>query len=198
MMRPLQLALLATTAAAAAASGTADKWAYQNVPWPLPQHMTAGRQAVVLAPSMALFCDPAAGCDPATCTADGVLARAVRRYGPILSPAGAPPAGPAEVVLGKIEVCVADAKELLGPAMNESHALAVPSHAGGAIRVDAASQHGALRALESLAHLVSLTRPGRIVNAPVQVEDRPRWPVRGLMVNPAGRFMSTAFLKVSL
>ena len=32
------------------------------------------------------------------------------------------------------------------------------------------------------AHLVSLVRPGRVVNAPVQIIDAPRWATRGLMV----------------
>lgn len=50
------------------------------------------------------------------------------------------------------------------------------------ITIAAASQFGVLRAFESLAHLVSLARPGRIMNAPVAIDDAPRFGSRGLMV----------------
>ena len=107
---------------------------------------------------MTLSCSALAGCDPVACEAGGTLDRAVSRYGPILSPPGAPPPEPTEILLDKIEVCVINAKEALGPAMNESHALAVPGGGptgdGVAIRIDAASQHGTLRALESLARTI--------------------------------------------
>jgi hypothetical protein len=109
---------------------------------------------------MTLSCSAEAGCDPVACEAGGTLDRAVSRYGPILSPLGAPPPEPTEILLDKIEVCVINANEALGPAMNESHALAVPGGDTGptgdgvAIRIDAASQHGTLRALESLAHTI--------------------------------------------
>ena len=153
-LSPLALFLIPAVAAAAA-TATADKWVYPNVPWPLPQHMTAGKQTVVLASAMTLSC--AADCDMAACAANSTLASAVHRYVPILSPAGAPPPGSAEIIVSKIEICVIDAKELLGPAMNESHSLSVPgadASSSRVIRIDAASQHGTLRALESLAHTI--------------------------------------------
>jgi hexosaminidase len=112
-----------------------------------------------------------------------------------LSPRRAPPPLATERLVSSVVLCVGNAAEHLGPAMNESHTLSVPAVAHAPIHIGAVSQHGALRALESLAHLVSIHRPGRIVNAPVQIEDSPRWGTRGLMVNPAGRFMSAAFLK---
>jgi hypothetical protein len=170
---------------------------YPNVPWPMPRKMVAGNNSIVLAPELVLSCvADSGGCDKSACAVDSILYRAVARYGSILSPPRAPPPQPDEVVTAQqIHICVSNASELLGPKINESHTLSVPADAGGSIRIGAHSQHGALRALESLAHLVSLSRPGRIVNAPVEIEDSPRWPVRGLMVNPAGRFMSTAFLK---
>ena len=87
------------------------------------------------------------GCDPAACDANATLTRAVTRYTPILSPTRAPPPGSTEAVVGQITVCVTNAAEVLGPEMNETHALAVPAVSGQPIRIDAASQHGALRSI---------------------------------------------------
>jgi hypothetical protein len=42
---------------AVATTAASDKWVYPNVPWPLPQHMTAGKQAVVLASVRHVVCD---------------------------------------------------------------------------------------------------------------------------------------------
>ena len=55
--------------------------------------------------------------------------------------------------------------------------------------------YGALWALESLGHLVSLRSPGRVFGVPVELSDAPAYPVRGLMVNPAAQFMSIQFLE---
>ena len=192
----LLLSGVATQRGAAGRGYPSAHTSYPNVPWPLPDRMSAGNESVVVPPELVLHCPADGGCDPSACAANSTLNRAVARYSRIVSPARAPPPQAGEKVLAQtIHICVTHAAELLGPAMNESHTLSVPSEAGGSIRVGAQSQHGALRALESLAHLVSMSRPGRIVNAPVEIEDAPRWPVRGLMVNPAGRFMSIPFLK---
>lgn len=158
---------------------------YRNIPWPLPKKMSVGTDSVVLPTQPTLSCGSKAdGCDPAACTGNTTLSRAVARYAAILSPPGAPAPGPNEAALaGQIEVCVGNAAEPLGPEMNETHSLYVPGGGtaanGQQIRIEAFSQHGALRALESLAHLVSIVQPGRIVNAPVQINDSPRWGTRG-------------------
>eukprot|EP01043_Picozoa_sp_COSAG02_P055821 COSAG02_NODE_6534_length_3513_cov_1.982718_2_plen_251_part_00 len=195
---------------------------YPNTPWPLPQHMSTGDQTVVLASQITLQCDESAGCDTTACDANSTINKAVSRYEPIFSPHRAPAADAEDIVLDEIKVCVGDASEALGPEMNETHTLSVPGVSGKPVHISAASQHGVLRALESLAHLISISHPGRIVTAPVEIIDRPRWGTRGanafyiytillsrhaafveqirvagchpgLMVNPAGRFMSTAF-----
>ena len=152
---------------------------YPNTPWPLPQHMTTGRQTVVLSPKIMLSCDKSSGCDTVACDANSTISKAVSRYEPIFSPSRAPAADADEVVLDEIKVCVGDASEVLGPEMNETHVLSVPAVSGKPVRIDAASQHGVLRALESLAHLVSISHPGRIVSAPIEISDSPRWGTRG-------------------
>jgi hypothetical protein len=157
---------------------------YPNVPWPMPVHMTAGTTQVAIAPSLELTCSEGPRCDPMACE-PGIFSRAVSRYSRLLVPPNAPPPLAGEAVIHEIHVCVTDAVEPLGPAMVENHTLSVPALTGEPILITAPSQHGALRALESLAHLISIPRPGRIVNAPVDITDGPRWPVRGLMVNPA-------------
>ena len=193
------LSLRAATLSGTSGSATPYSHAsYANVPWPLPQKMSAGNATVVLvgtAQSL-LACGAAAdGCDPAACPeawprapcrAGSAVACALERYAPLFTRG---PSAEADETITKIEVCVANRAAPLGPAMNESYSLHVPA-SGGKIRIDAPTQHGVMRALESLAHLISLPKPARIVNAPVTIHDAPRWPVRGLMVNPAGRFMS--------
>jgi|EP01043_Picozoa_sp_COSAG02_P003134 hypothetical protein len=139
-----------------------------------------GEQTVVLAQRLTLSCDTAPGCDPAACDPNGTVNKAVTRYEPILSPARAPSPDNSETILDKIQVCVDDASEALGPEMNETHALSVPTVSGEPVQITAASQHGVLRALESLAHLVSISHPGRITTAPVEITDSPRWGTRGV------------------
>ena len=141
--------------------------------------MATGEQTVALAKTLSLSCDTSAGCDPAACAPNGTISKAVSRYEPILSPGRAPAPDSNEVVLDKIQVCVGDASETLGPEMNETHALSVPAVSGTPVHINAASQHGVLRALESLAHLVSISHPGRITSAPVEITDSPRWGTRG-------------------
>ena len=133
----------------------------------------------MLARRLALSCDTAPGCDPAACDPDGIISKAVTRYEPIFSPDRAPSPDDTETVLEKIQVCVGDGSEALGPEMNETHALSVPAVSGKPVQIDAASQHGVLRALESLAHLISISHPGRITTAPVEITDSPRWGTRG-------------------
>ena len=141
--------------------------------------MTTGEQMVVLARTLALSCDTAPRCDLAACDPNGTISSAITRYEAILSPARAPPPDNGETVLETIQVCVGDASETLGPEMNETHSLSVPAVSGKPVYINAASQHGVLRALESLAHLVSISRPGRITTAPVEITDSPRWGTRG-------------------
>ena len=152
---------------------------YPNIPWPLPQHMATGGQTVALAKSLSLSCDSSPGCDPTACAPNGTISKAVSRYAPILSPSRAPVPDTNETVLDKIQVCVGNASEMLGPEMNETHALSVPAVSGQPVHINAASQHGVLRGLESLAHLVSISHPGRITSAPVEITDSPRWGTRG-------------------
>jgi hexosaminidase len=83
----------------------------------------------------------------------------------------------------------------LGPKMDESYALDISAQHGSEISVVANTAHGVLRALESLLHLVSFTQPGRVLQAPVTVRDKPRFAVRGLMINPSGDWMPVSFLK---
>ena len=171
------------------------KIAYPNIPWPLPAYISTGNLSVTLSAHINLSCGAGVLCDATACASGSTMLRALKRYVSIFSPPRSPPPSTAEVIVKTIEVCIHKADEALGPDMNESYALKVPSKMGEAILISSESQFGALRALESLAHLLSISRPGRILNTPVQIRDSPRWSTRGLMVNPAGRYMSVEFLK---
>ena len=152
-----------------------------NRPWPLPASMTLSNLTVVVAPTFTLEC-----CELSRgwCAPNSMLARAVARARPRLSPGTAAPPQDGDAVLRSLVVCIRAAAPgpaavtLPGPEVDESYTLAVPGD-GGEVTIEAATVFGALHALQSLQHLVSFSAPGRIVNAPVQVRQRCRLsPVR--------------------
>jgi hypothetical protein len=108
--------------------------------------------------------------------------------------------------VSQVSVCVRHREGIVspvlpGPEVNESYTLSVPqlglsdATAKGTITITAETAFGVLWGFESLRQLVSFQYPGRIMNAPVAIDDEPKYPQRGLMVNPAIRFMSIPFLK---
>ena len=169
---------------------------YPNVPWPLPQDLIVGNKTVVFLPNTSLSCAKDTWCDQA-CTAPGLLTRGFERTHPRLSPPSARKPDKGEAVIDQVVVCVRQPFHefsLPGPDTNESYILRVPSLSGSAVQIDAETVFGALWGLESLSQLVSFISPGRVVNAPVAITDAPRFPVRGLMVDPAINFMPINFL----
>jgi hypothetical protein len=106
----------------------------------------------------------------------------------------APEPGPG--VLASVSVCVASASEALGPATDESYSLFAPSNGTGTLR--AATVFGMLHGMETLAQLLDVfgvAPTARVISsAPVLVDDAPRFPYRGLLVDSARHFLPVAQL----
>ena len=79
--------------------------------------------------------------------------------------------------------------------MDESYTLHVPSQHDAPIILAANSSFGVLRAFETLLQVTSFIRPARVRQAPITITDKPRFPVRGLMINAAGDWMPLPFIK---
>ena len=178
---------------------------YPNVPWPLAKSIDVGNGTVAISPAIQLVCDTGSECDPAACGSATIVGRAFARIKTRqLAPRFALAPNPTEEgVLTQLTVCVLQHEEdhaeqlFPGPSTNESYTVHVPLVGVGerdTIGVRAETVFGVLWAFESLGHLASFQHPGRVTNAPVAIEDEPQYPVRGLMINPAGRFMDVPFL----
>ena len=105
----------------------------------------------------------------------------------LLRAAPEPPPG----TLTGVHVCLLTDSEALGPATDESYALAAPNDGQGSIT--AASAFGALHAMESLVQLLDLYGVAagvrRISYAPVLVADAPRFAYRGLLIDSSRHFL---------
>ena len=150
--------------------------------WPLPQAITYGDTAAVLVANASFF-----GTAPTA-----LLGRAFERYAKLLpqcddatvaSSSGAGAGGAGSVSSFELRV---DQPRASGPAefMDESYDLVVPSR--GVVAAHAATQWGALRALETFAQLVAADCS--LQDTPVHVADAPRFTHRGVMLDLARRF----------
>lgn len=147
--------------------------------WPLPQMLTTGdASAELVANASSSFF----GAAPTA-----LLARAFGRYAKLLPRCGSlPGAG----VVSRFELQVGD-PEAPGPAefMDESYELDVPTH--GVVLARAATQWGALRALETFSQIaVNCSLEG----LPVRVVDAPRFTHRGIMLDLARVWWPSAVL----
>ena len=145
--------------------------------WPLPKSITPGKNAAVLAPGAAnnasFF-----GTAPTA-----LLARAFDRYAKLLPKCDGGGGGLVGAV-SSFELRV-DEPETPGPAefMDESYELLVPSH--GAVHAHAATQWGALRALETFSQIAANCT---LQDTPMRVVDTPRFTHRGVLLDLARRF----------
>ena len=160
----MMLALLACQSASAQAA----------LLWPLPSSNTFGSGVSVLAGSAnASFF----GAAPSA-----LLERAFERYAKLLPPSCDGPPGVATISGFELRV---DDPEAPGPAefMDESYELVLPSR--GPVLASAATQWGALRALETFSQLAT---DCTLHGTPVRVADKPRFTHRGIMLDLARRF----------
>ena len=159
--------------------------------WPIPQHMSSGSTAAQLRrPSM-----PGGFFNLTAPAASALLARAFARAEAELfnNCSGSRDAGSGSAValVTGIDVVVRNSSEALQLGASEGYSLAL---AGGVGRIEAAGVFGVVRALQTLAQLV--TGCGALVPAlPLRVHDAPRYPWRGLMVDSARHFLPLPALR---
>ena len=93
-------------------------------------------------------------------------------------------------VLSSVQVCVTSADESLVLGVDESYTLSIPSSGVGEIH--ASTVYGAMHGLETLTQLVEYTYTNdsyQITATPIVIDDAPRFPWRGLMVDTARHYM---------
>ncbi len=186
MLAPLLFAALAPLCALAAP----PQWSQ----WPQPQTLTTGATSVGLAPGFTIEC---AG---SLCPAP--LASAFARYALIFFIDGPPAAAPSGPSLTGVDVVVgADAP--LALFVSENYTLSVPS--GGRAVITADTQWGALRALETFSQLITWSSDARtgapsyaIPSTPISVDDFPRFPWRGVLIDSSRHFLTVAAIHTVL
>lgn len=100
-------------------------------------------------------------------------------------------------VLDSVIVDVADVSAPLQVGVDESYTLDIPAD-GTAARLTAATVFGAYHGLETLSQLVAFDYDLRAYTtavSPVTISDAPRFAWRGLMVDPARRFLPVSVLR---
>lgn len=95
--------------------------------------------------------------------------------------------------LDSIEITADDVVSELSLHTNESYSLTIGNT--GAARVHAAHAVGALRALETFFQLLQPLRKATFTVGPVEINDAPRWPHRGVLIDTGRHFYPVEFLK---
>ena len=163
-----------------------------RLPWPLPAVAKTGKQRVAVSPDFRFGCSTS--CNAAAC-ASPIVASAFSRYTTRLT-SGVQAADVAGIAqLKSVVVCIESASEDLAQSTNESYQLRVYAQSPMESTISARTVFGAMRAMETLAQLMSLTSPGVIESCPVEIDDSPAYNYRGLMINPAKTFMPLEFIK---
>lgn len=190
---PSPTLLAATVAAAVLLAGWVTKVAAEPRPplWPKPQHASFAGTAVPI--NAASFNFVATGATSET------LSAAFKRYGAIVFPAArrdrtsaAVPTGDnASGSLTALTVNVSSASLELGLSTDESYALHVSATAATIV---APTVYGAMHGLETFSQLVDCSGSDCSV-AVADVEDAPRFPFRGLMLDPARRFLPLSLIR---
>eukprot|EP00927_Polykrikos_kofoidii_P041997 TRINITY_DN3586_c0_g1_i3.p1 TRINITY_DN3586_c0_g1~~TRINITY_DN3586_c0_g1_i3.p1 ORF type:complete len:576 (-),score=65.44 TRINITY_DN3586_c0_g1_i3:138-1814(-) len=172
---------VADTACSAAAPSTV---------WPQPAVFTTGSARVSVLPSKDFF---------ALSESTPFLEAAVRRYRLVTFPHAVTPATETESeAIHSLQIRVTDLSEGYPQIeTNESYSLHVPDKGGVAV-AHAETVYGALRALETFSQLVTFDfRAGAyfVESAPYSIDDKPRFPHRGLMIDTGRHFLSLASIR---
>eukprot|EP01112_Ceratiomyxa_fruticulosa_P013959 TRINITY_DN3960_c0_g1_i1.p1 TRINITY_DN3960_c0_g1~~TRINITY_DN3960_c0_g1_i1.p1 ORF type:complete len:556 (-),score=112.88 TRINITY_DN3960_c0_g1_i1:166-1731(-) len=127
-----------------------------------------------------------------------ILSKGIDRYKKLIffEPSGNKIWGLAEITM--LNITVSDNSEILQQGIDESYVLIVDSPVA---TLKAVTVYGALRGLETLSQLIDYdtTEGGYIVyDAPHNVQDTPRFPYRGILVDVARHFEEVSTLKTIL
>lgn len=162
--------------------------------WPRPASISVGASSLVVSPLLAF---DATTSSPDLSAAFARTLALIFSNGPSnLSSAALSKAYP---VLESVTVTVDDVSIPLQLGVNETYTLTLPA-AGGAGVITAATVFGAYAALQTLSQLVAFDFDASVywTAAPVAIKDGPRFPWRGLMVDPARHFLPPAMLRATV
>ena len=157
--------------------------------WPAPQRARLGSDTIVVSPALDIRCG-GSSCSP-------ILLAAFERYRRWIffaQPEARHPVPSAQRVLLSLNVS-AEAATDLALDQDESYHIDVSADGDGttpAASIQAATEWGALRGLESFSQLVQWNRATSsyfIADAPLQIEDKPRFPWRQLLIDSARHFL---------
>ena len=167
--------------------------------WPLPQsaaYAAGGAAAACLPPYFSLQCSGALCPEP--------LPAALDRYASLLFFAGSPSDAGSAAWITALNVSVRAAAPL-GLGVSENYTLALPSGAGAdtVATIVADTQWGALRAIESFSQLFTWSGRGAPIayctaSANIAIEDFPRYPWRGLLIDSSRHFLPTSAVLATL
>jgi len=155
--------------------------------WPLPRNYTNGNQTPTVLASPSFF-QLSSQCK--------TLSDAAVRYGKLTFPHDLGGTAAGTGITG-LKVTVADDSEgypQLGT--DESYSLTVPTE--GVAELTAKTVYGALRGMETFSQLVMLDFDGEryyAYGAPWQIDDAPRFPWRGLMIDTSRHFQTLASIR---
>jgi len=175
------LSLLAVLASAAATKPSV---------WPQPLKWQIGSDRAIVVPSLKFF---------TTSAVSPLLTAAFQRYSRLTFPHQVPPVPPGTESITGLSVEV-DSNDESHPQLetDESYTLSVPGAEGGVATVKAKTVFGALRGLETFSQLVKFDFDGglyRIEAAPWVIDDKPRFPHRGLMIDSGRHFQPLASIR---
>ncbi|WP_089841401.1 beta-N-acetylhexosaminidase [Granulicella pectinivorans] len=186
MMKTRVLALAAVACLASGIAPAQDR--FRDVMLPKPAAVTAGSGALALDSTFAFTPSGDARLDAA-------VARAIRR---VEKATGLPHAGAGNVVVvGKTPLTLkvaAPGGAVQGFEEDESYKLTVTS---AGVEIDAATDVGAMHALETMIQLIQAHGDGYVLPA-VTVDDKPRFAWRGLMIDCGRHFEPVAVIERTL
>lgn len=165
---------------------------WETSPWPHPRNYSAGFRTVFHLRDFNFTVVNPVGAGPQA----ALLHRAAARYSSSISAArgdgcNASIADKTTAPLLRCSVAVQDVLVALGEGVDESYKLNLSID--GACTLVAPTVWGALHGMESLAQLGG--ENCTVVNAPVTIDDRPRFAYRGLMIDTARAFLNVAFIR---
>eukprot|EP01104_Vermistella_antarctica_P009494 TRINITY_DN2444_c0_g1_i3.p1 TRINITY_DN2444_c0_g1~~TRINITY_DN2444_c0_g1_i3.p1 ORF type:complete len:421 (+),score=77.81 TRINITY_DN2444_c0_g1_i3:70-1332(+) len=155
--------------------------------WPQPLHFTTGNTDVAIDPS---------SFQTATTSTSTLLLNSIQYYQQqIIFPFGSASSDPA---LFSLNVSVTSDSEDLQYGIDESYTLSVTTSSA---EITAATIFGAMHGLESFSQLVVFDYIGdsyTIPNTPIQVNDQPRFPWRGLLVDTSRHYLELSTLYAAI
>jgi hexosaminidase len=162
--------------------------------WPLPAAFTNGSTIVAVSPALTF-----AITGLASTAIPSTLTKAFARYKKLMFPHNAD-GDDGGVSITNVSVSVAsEGANDNYPQMNtdESYSLSIPAD-GSAISISAKTVYGALHGLETLSQLVVFdfnSASYSLAGAPWKIDDAPRFPHRGLMIDSSRHFLPLSVIR---